>query len=152
MNYLLDTNIVLIYTRKSSLTSNIETQLNLFNPNISLYISVVTLGELESLMLQREYGITKIKYLKQLVDRFTIIDINIQEIITAYGAIDSFIQGKLKHKRANFTVRNMGKNDLWISATASVYDLTQITTDHDFNHLDREFIKLKNIDIEQFKV
>ena len=45
----------------------------------------------------------------------------------------------------------MGKNDIWIAATASVYDLTLITTDKDFNHLKGEYINLEYIDIEQFR-
>ena len=34
MNYLLDTNIVLIYTRESSLTKVIEEKYNLFRPMV----------------------------------------------------------------------------------------------------------------------
>lgn len=41
----------------------------------------------------------------------------------------------------------MGKNDLWISATASVLNLTLLTTDDDSNHLENDFIQLKNIDL-----
>lgn len=45
----------------------------------------------------------------------------------------------------------MGKNDLFIAATSSVYDLILITTDNDFNHLAPEYIQLEKIDIEKFK-
>lgn len=34
----------------------------------------------------------------------------------------------------------MGKNDVWIAATASVLDATLITIDTDFDHLDGEFL------------
>ena len=34
-------------------------------------------------------------------------------------------QGKLKDKPFNNSPRNMGKNDLWIAATASVFNLEQ---------------------------
>ncbi len=43
------------------------------------------------------------------------------------------------------TPGNMGKNDLWIAATASVLNLELLTTDSDFDHLDGEFIKLRKI-------
>jgi tRNA(fMet)-specific endonuclease VapC len=33
------------------------------------------------------------------------------------------------------SARNMGKNDLWIAATAHVLEATLITTDADFVHL-----------------
>jgi predicted nucleic acid-binding protein len=36
----------------------------------------------------------------------------------------------------------MGKNDLWIAATASVLDIPLMTTDNDFTHLDAVFLKL----------
>jgi len=151
LNYLLDTNILLIYTRKSAITRNLEAQLNLFNPAHSIYISVVTLGELESLMLQRDYGKTKIEYLHKLLKSFTVIDINIQEIIKRQAIIDAYSKGKLKDKIANFSARNIGKNDLWIAATASVYDLKLISTDNDFNHLQKMYITLEKIELEQYK-
>ncbi len=45
------------------------------------------------------------------------------------------------------SARNMGKNDIWIAATASVLDATLLTTDKDFNHLDGEFFQVGKIDI-----
>ena len=43
----------------------------------------------------------------------------------------------------------MGKEDLWIAATASVLNAILITTDKDFQHLDNEFIKLEYIYINK---
>ena len=45
----------------------------------------------------------------------------------------------------------MGKNDLWIAAAASVYDLTLITTDKDFDHLNGVFLDVIYVDLEKFK-
>jgi len=45
----------------------------------------------------------------------------------------------------------MGKNDIWIAATASVYGLTLLTTDKDFDHLNEVHVNLEYIDIEQYK-
>lgn len=56
--------------------------------------------------------------------------------------IDSFSQGK----NTNFSLpkgvsaRNMGKNDVWIAATAYSLEASLITTDKDFTHLDPTFI------------
>ena len=33
------------------------------------------------------------------------------------------------------SARNMGKNDLWIAATALYFDMVLHTTDNDFDHL-----------------
>ena len=43
----------------------------------------------------------------------------------------------------------MGKNDLWIAATASVLDLTLLTTDKDFDHLKDVFLDLAFVDLER---
>lgn len=151
MNYLLDTNIVLIYGRASSLSSKIEEQYQLFNGNHNLFISVVTIGELNSLMKQLSYGENRKNRINKIVEDLVKLDIHYQEIIDQYGSIDAYSQGKLKDKPSNFSSRNMGKNDLWIAATANVYDLTLITTDKDFEHLKDDFLKLEYVDLEDYK-
>lgn len=42
--------------------------------------------------------------------------------------------------------RNMGKNDLWIAAAASVLNAKLLTTDKDFDHLNEEFLEVIYID------
>lgn len=41
----------------------------------------------------------------------------------------------------------MGKNDLWIAATASVLNLELLTTDSDFDHLGGKYLKLNKINL-----
>ena len=151
MNYLLDTNIVLIYTRESPITKTIEKKYNLFNSKNKLYLSVVTIAELKSIVLQRNYGDKKLRLLENVLKNFSIIDVNIGEILNRYAEIDAFSQGKLKTQKGNFTARNMGKNDLFIAATSSVYNLVLLTTDKDFNHLSPGFLKLELVDLEKIK-
>lgn len=81
--------------------------------------------------------------------RFLIIDINTKDIINRYAEIDAFSQGRLNRRKSNFTARNMGKNDIWIAATASVLDATLLTTDNDFDHLHGEFLSLEKIDLNE---
>ncbi|MET3125260.1 putative nucleic acid-binding protein [Arcicella rosea] len=40
----------------------------------------------------------------------------------------------------------MGKNDLWIAATASLLNLTLVTTDSDFDHLNNYFLQLYKLE------
>jgi predicted nucleic acid-binding protein len=40
----------------------------------------------------------------------------------------------------------MGKNDIWIAATASVLNATLLTTDGDFAHLNSVFLSVIQID------
>lgn len=150
MNYLLDTNIIVIYGRDSNVADLIEQEHEIFSGKHNLAISVVTLGELNSLSQQLKYGERRKRKMNTLVEDVFKIDINILKVIEKYGEIDAYSQRKLEDRPLHQSARNMGKNDLWIAATASAYDMVLITTDKDFNHLDGEFIKLKYIDVSKY--
>lgn len=114
-------------------------------------ISVVTLGELNALTKKLGIGDRRKLKLENTLKGIAKIDVNIREIIDHYGDIDAYSQGKLSGKKGNFTARNMGKNDIWIAATAGAYKLKLYTTDKDFDHLADEFIDLEYIDIEKYR-
>ena len=151
MEYLLDTNIVLIYARGNNLTKKIEEELQLLSADNQLVISVVTIGEIKSLAIKNNWGKRKVAKLGQLLNKFIVADINVEEITERYAEIDAYSQGKLPDKKGKFTSRNMGKNDLWIAATGSVLQVVIVTTDSDFDHLDGEYIKLKKVDIDSYR-
>lgn len=151
MDYLLDTNILLIYGRSAEIANRIEEDLNLFNGSHNLGISVVTLGELDSLTKQFNYGKRRITEIEKLLKGLFVIDINVKPIIERYGEIDAYSQGKLEGKSVEFSARNMGKNDLWIAATASYYDMNLVTADKDFQHLKNQYLSLTQINIENYK-
>ena len=148
MNYILDTNILLIYLREKQLADIIDKQFQALSfPNIPI-ISVVTVGELKSLALQNNWGEIRMKRLNDFVKQFLIADINVETVIQRYAEIDAFSQGKLQNRPLQTSARNMGKNDLWIAATASILKAPLLTTDNDFSHLDNEFLKLLYINIK----
>lgn len=142
MNYLLDTNIFIAYSRKGTASRKIEATYQLVKGGHTLYVSSVSLGELDSFIKRNGIGRRKKRLIDEMLEKCYQIDIGYQEIITKYGDIDAFSQAKTKISGYEFTARNMGKNDLWIAATASHYDLTLLTTDQDFNHLDQVFLEL----------
>jgi tRNA(fMet)-specific endonuclease VapC len=142
MDYLLDTNIVLNLIRESPLSKQLKTDFQLFKLPQRLFVSVVVEGELESLALQNQWGIIKRNDLTHYLDNLIIVDIRVQSIIKRYAEIDAFSQNKLQNRPLNNSARNMGKNDLWIAATASVLNIPLLTTDNDFLHLDKEFLTL----------
>lgn len=111
------------------------------------FISVVSLGELYSIGLQNNWGINRLVQISRLQEEFVVADIHVESIIQKYAEIDAFSQSKLVGKPLGMTSRNMGKNDLWIAATASVLQLKFFTTDRDFDHLAHEFIDLERIDL-----
>ena len=151
MDYILDTNIVLTYLRNNQLARNLEQHLDLLSGEHNLIISVVSIGELKSIAKRNNWGKRRISHLEDLLNDFMIADINVEVIIEKYAEIDAFSQGKLKGEEVNFTARNMGKNDLWIAATAVVLDVELITTDKDFEHLHSKFIRLRQIDLGLYK-
>lgn len=68
------------------------------------------------------------------------------ELLMAYATIDAYCQGKIPSPNGqllNNSSRNMGKNDLWIAATAYAINALLLTTDGDYDHLDKSFINLK---------
>jgi len=147
MNYFFDTNAILIYLKdrekKDWLDKNYDP---LGNENTAI-ISVVVLGELESISLRNNWGQRRIKNLKIFLQKFLIADINSRDIIERYGEIDAFSQGKLKDKPLRDSSRNMGKNDLWIAATTSITNSKLITSDKDFRHLNGKYLDLILIEI-----
>lgn len=152
MTYLLDTNIVVAYVRSNWQSKKLETYLQLMLPENNLVVSAVTVGEIKSLAHQNNWGVKKQNKLEFLLKRFLTASINVEEIIDMYAEIDAYSQGKFAAKKFDLSARNMGKNDLWIAATAKVLNLTLITTDHDFNHLENEYLQLMKIDLANYKM
>ncbi len=145
MNYLLDTNILLIYLRNDPLAAKIDHQFDpLTYPNRPL-VSVVSMGEIHSLALRNQRGEKRMVLLDSFLKKFLIADINVETIIHRYAEIDAYSQEKLTGKPLSMSARNMGKNDLWIAATASVLKAKLMTLDNDFDHLNNIFLELEKI-------
>lgn len=142
MNYLLDTNILLTYVRDKVARTKIEKTYQFFDKSNKPIISVVTVGEIKSIAKRNYQGQRKLELLDKILSQLLVIDINAEDIIEKYAEIDAYSQGKLKNNPLPMTARNMGKNDLWIAATASVINATFITTDKDFSHLKNTYLKL----------
>ena len=148
MNILLDTNILVFLTR----SKNFDDLINFINPQDALiYISVVTDAEIRSLALRKNWGIGRIELLENFLSRINIIDVN-QLLTQAYVGIDAYSQ----RENPNFTSysfttpRNMGKNDLWIASLAAMLNLTLLTTDADFDHLNGVFFDVRKINATDF--
>ncbi len=146
MRYILDTNILLHYLRASNVSLKIE---EIYRPLDSTQneaiLSVVSIGEIKALAKINHWGEKKLEKLEQLLEELLITDIHSEDVIERYAKIDAFSHGKLENRPLNMSSRNMGKNDLWIAATASVLNATLLTTDLDFNHLHHEFLMVECI-------
>ena len=148
MRYLLDTNILLHYLRESDLSLLIDQQYNPLDSNIhEAILCVVSVGEIRAISKINQWGKKKLDKIELLCEELLITDINTEDLIERYAEIDAFSQGKLKDRPISISARNMGKNDLWIAATASILNATLLTTDLDFNHLHNVFLNLECIKV-----
>ncbi len=101
------------------------------------FISIVTEGEIRALALQFDWGITKQSRMEDLLNYFIVIPIPFSRIVDAYAEIDDY------SRRNGFV---LGKNDIWIAATAHVTQARLLTTDKDFDHLHGGFLQRDWID------
>jgi tRNA(fMet)-specific endonuclease VapC len=124
--YLLDTNILVHLIRGKAVGLAIEAHFGLRGALHRCVISVVTVGEMYALARQWTWGPAKLADLNKLLSQVVSVDVNHPDILAAYGELDDLSD------RAG---RSMGKNDVWIAATAKVSGATLLTTDADFDHL-----------------
>jgi len=114
--------------------------------NIHL-ISIVSKAELYSLAFQFNWGTSKRQILEGILNAISFTDINNNRIIDAYAKIDAYSKGKLTSNPLppGHGAYKMGKNDLWIAATAHVLNARLVSTDKDFDHLNNVFFDLEYI-------
>jgi tRNA(fMet)-specific endonuclease VapC len=144
MKYLFDTNILVHAVRNSPIYQSVEINLDLFSPLNSTHISTVSVGEIYSLALHNKWGQNRQNALEVFLQLTQTLPVATRQLMKAYAEIDAYSQGK--HPTGslpmNMSARNMGKNDLWIAATAHVLDATLVSMDKDFTHLDGVFLNL----------
>jgi tRNA(fMet)-specific endonuclease VapC len=146
--FLLDTGILLGYLRGAGYAAYVDKIYSPFDPSNITFTSIVTLGEIRSLALQLSWGEARQKRLEEILKIVPVVDINHDEIIGRYAEIDAFSLNKLSMKKLpkGASARQMSKNDLWISSTASVLKTPLITIDKDFDHLHGIFLDVIFID------
>jgi len=142
MDYLWDTSILIHYIRRSDLFTKANDRYEFFDPSNRTFLSIVSVGEIYSIAIQRNWRRAKMESLTDAVQQIRPLTIAKRSVIQAYAEIDAFSQGRHPDRLlpSSLTSRNMGKNDLWIAATASVIGAKLVTTDQDFQHLDGNFL------------
>jgi predicted nucleic acid-binding protein len=123
-NIIIDTCVLIHIIRETITGKKCIEEISKVDNEPNIIISVVTKAEIESFVLQNNWG-------KILLDE--------------YSKIDAYSKRKANDKSGNTlkgSAKKMGKNDLWIASTTSALDIQLITTDGDFDHLNGTFIKL----------
>lgn len=151
MPFLLDSNILLPIVRNERVWEHLKRQYFSTGLRGNAFISAVSIGEVRVIARRNKWGTQKTRRLLQILNQirpFPILDKSIQD---AYVNIDTYSQNNHKSLTlpSKYSARNMGKNDLWIAATATAKDLTLLSTDRDFEHLNDVFLSFTYINVEQ---
>ena len=96
--------------------------------------SIVTEAELRSFAEQQSWDVARRQQTAFLLGYFNRMVIEDERIIEAYVLLDNY------SRRLSTGAIKMGKNDLWIAATAYVLKAVLVTTDKDFDHLDGKYL------------
>jgi tRNA(fMet)-specific endonuclease VapC len=143
-----DTNILLQILRNPRSIDTIESRVDL--ADIESLISIVTVAEIRSLAFQFNWGNIRRDKMEEVIISLPVLDISVPEILDRYVEIDCYSKGKHPTLATGFSAVKMGKNDLWIAATASVYECKLLTTDLDFQHLHPQFVDVTYISPNEF--
>jgi tRNA(fMet)-specific endonuclease VapC len=135
-----DTNILLQLLRNADSMERLQFKLG--SQYLEDFISIVTVAEIRSLTIQFNWGNPRINKMTEVLSDLSILDINSPEIVDRYVEIDCYSKRKHPNLVSDFSAIKMGKNDLWIAATASVHQCTLLTMDLDFNHLHDKFVDI----------
>lgn len=134
---LLDTCVVVHVVRGDGVGKRMDQAYDLRGRADRPIISVVTVGEARSLAKQFGWGPSKCEALDRLLHEFVIVDINNVSVLDKYAEIDAHLR---KAGRA------LGKNDVWIAATAAASGALLLSNDKDFAPLDPLFLTFAYVD------
>jgi tRNA(fMet)-specific endonuclease VapC len=124
--YLLDTNILVHACRRDASWNAIKAQFDPMMTDPAPVYCFVTAGELRSLAKQHDWGEEKLQQMEFVLRYFPRITIESDDVVNAYATLDTY------SRRQGI---RMGKNDLWIAATAFCLNAILLTEDADFDHL-----------------
>lgn len=138
-NYCLDTNIILLLLRGRTLGQSIDRTFGLSAAPYQHTISIVTHGEMCVLCDRNDWGEVKKQALYKALKEFVTVDVTGSQIVEAYRRVEE----------QNAATPNghqvMGKNDIWIAATAMLTGQPILTTDQDFNHLNGKLLEVRYV-------
>jgi tRNA(fMet)-specific endonuclease VapC len=130
--YLLDTNIVIHSSRRDATQQRIEAEFGLMMAMEPPLISYVTEAEVRAMARRLGWGNARMNQLGFILTLLRRAPVENDAILDAYIEMDYYSHG---------AGHDMGKNDLWIAATAHATGAALITTDRDFDHLHDVFIE-----------
>lgn len=138
--FLLDTNMLLGFTREAQWALRARADHDLGNRETMVFTSVICQGEMLALAEKNGWGRKKRTRLEQVLNGITTLGISRRKIMDAYARIDAWTHGQTVASPNNSPppkpAVSMKQNDLWIAATTHASGATLLSTDKDFQHLD----------------
>lgn len=151
MRYLLfDTCAIIDIVRGKAKSERILDWIKSLEPQPRQFISTVTKAELLAFALYHGWQANKNALLQEFLNGINYIDINNTDyaLIDNYKFIYAYSRNAVPDSDGNFKGGShvkMGKNDIWIAATAKTLNATLLTSDKDFEHLNPLIIDVKLI-------
>ena len=146
--YVADTSIFLTYIRVKPLREYLQREFQLFRNTATTIISPVVIGELRALSIKQQWGKNRWRLLDELLENTITVDLNQEPVLDAYANLSAYAEGKHPEYSEKRTSETVGKNDLWIAATALVTGSTLVTSDKDFLIFDPTFMEVRHMDAE----
>ena len=135
--YILDTNMLVHLVRGSEVWARVRSAYQPLLTDPRPLVSVVSIGELRSLAIQFRWQQSKLDQMEFCLGYFRKVTIDDPDVLRAYSVIDAHLCS---------SGQPLGKNDVWIAATAATNRATLLTTDRDFDRLTPQFIDREWID------
>lgn len=123
--YLLDTTVLLHWTRGKSQAAALDRQFNLLASPLRPLICAVSLGEMLAFSRNPQWSETQRQRMKAIHEHVTVIDISDHRVLEAYADLSTLAQS------SNWGLFH-GKNDLWVASAAQVANAHLLTMDKDF--------------------
>lgn len=142
MNYILDTNVIIALVRGNDLGKKIIEEIKPYSALNKVFLSIVTVAELQVFSAVHNWGQAKMELLYGYFDNSFSISIDNDTLLLRYLDIELYNHNRHPGFPRAGSHYKMGKNDIWIAATAIATDSTLITTDRDFEHLNNLFLPI----------
>jgi predicted nucleic acid-binding protein len=123
--FLLDTTVLLHWTRGKELATVIERQFNLMASPLRPLVCEVSLGEMLAFSRNPQWSDAQRKRMNAIHEHATVIDISDRRVLEAYADLSTLAQA------SGWGIFH-GKNDLWVAAAAKVANAQLLTMDKDF--------------------
>ncbi|HRF60887.1 MAG TPA: PIN domain-containing protein [Fimbriimonadaceae bacterium] len=140
-DFVLDTNIVLHYSRKNSpVAAQVEADYGIRAARFRPMICAVTLGEMRA--FAQGWPADRVESLEAILDELLVIDIHRDDVLSEYARLHKFSADGKELAEKGARGRNISHNDLWIAAAANAVDATVLTTDADLIRLPSSSVRV----------